>query len=102
MNIDVRLNKCVRCGCTEHEEKTFESSNAIFTCVKCGGAMLLKSSPEYEEKCRQDVIRELEAKRPLTIPCPYCNSNSTSKISTTSRMVLVGLFGLGSKKLGKN
>lgn len=47
----MRLNKCVRCGCTEHEEKTFESSNAIFSfCVKCAGAMLLKSSPEYEEK----------------------------------------------------
>ena len=33
--------------------------------------------------------------------CPYCHGYYTKKISTGSRMLSVGLFGLGSKKVGK-
>lgn len=36
-----------------------------------------------------------------TITCPYCKSSNTKKISTMSRMFSGGLFGLGSKKIGK-
>ena len=35
------------------------------------------------------------------IECPYCHSTDTSKISTMSRTFSVGLFGLSSKKIGK-
>lgn len=35
------------------------------------------------------------------IECPYCSSTNTSKISAVSRVFSTGLFGLGSKKLGK-
>lgn len=35
------------------------------------------------------------------IKCPYCKSTNVAKISTAGRIVSVGLFGLGSKKIGK-
>lgn len=35
------------------------------------------------------------------IKCPYCQSTNTSKISMVDRVVSTGLFGLGSKKVGK-
>lgn len=35
------------------------------------------------------------------ISCPYCHSNDTKKISITGRIVSTGLFGLASKKIGK-
>lgn len=35
------------------------------------------------------------------IKCPYCNATDVSKISTAGRVVSVGLFGLGSSKIGK-
>jgi len=41
---------------------------------------------------------------PLEMPsiiCPYCNSNNIYKISTVSRLLSTGLFGLGSGKIGK-
>ncbi len=41
-----------------------------------------------------------EPERPK-IECPYCHSTNTKKIGTTSRMVSAGMFGLASKKIGK-
>lgn len=35
------------------------------------------------------------------IKCPYCKSTDTSKISAVDRVVSTGLFGIGSKKMGK-
>lgn len=40
-------------------------------------------------------------KQTITVACPYCHSKDTKKISTTSRVISTSLFGLGSKKLGK-
>lgn len=35
------------------------------------------------------------------IHCPYCNSSNVTKIGTINRAVSVDMFGLASKKLGK-
>jgi hypothetical protein len=35
------------------------------------------------------------------VHCPYCNSTNVTKISTVDRVVSTGLFGLASKKIGK-
>lgn len=35
------------------------------------------------------------------IHCPYCNSSNVTKIGTFDRVVSTGLFGLASKKIGK-
>lgn len=36
-----------------------------------------------------------------SVECPYCHSLDTSKIGTVNRMVSTGMFGLASKKIGK-
>lgn len=36
-----------------------------------------------------------------SVKCPYCKSANVRKISTAGRVVSTGLFGLGSKKIGK-
>ena len=35
------------------------------------------------------------------VECPYCHSHNITKISGVSRWLSVGLFGIGSKKVGK-
>lgn len=35
------------------------------------------------------------------VECPYCHSMNTSKIGTVNRAVSVAMFGLASKKIGK-
>ena len=36
-----------------------------------------------------------------TVECPYCKSDNTSKIGTINRVLSIGVFGLGSSKIGK-
>lgn len=38
---------------------------------------------------------------PQSIQCPYCNSKNIKKISTTKRVVSIGIVGLASDKIGK-
>ncbi len=38
----------------------------------------------------------------VTIECPYCHSNDTKKISSSSRILSGGILGFGSSKIGKN
>lgn len=35
------------------------------------------------------------------VSCPYCSSSNVNKIGMAGRLISVGLFGLGSKKIGK-
>lgn len=37
----------------------------------------------------------------IEVECPYCKSTNVSKVSTASRVVSTWLFGLASKKVGK-
>jgi len=37
----------------------------------------------------------------INIECPYCHSLDTSKIGTVGRIASTSLFGLASKKIGK-
>lgn len=46
-------------------------------------------------------IDENNIENRLEIKCPYCSSYDTKNISSISRLSSVGLFGLGSKKIGK-
>lgn len=78
----------------------------------------IKSSPEFDqylfEHRDQDMFNKRmsdrakmahgkavleEASRRVT--CSYCGSSNVKKISFTSRTISTGLFGLGSKKIGK-
>lgn len=35
------------------------------------------------------------------VSCPYCKATNVKKIGIGSRLISTGLFGLGSKKIGK-
>lgn len=47
------------------------------------------------------VLEGKDKGNPYGMACPYCHATNIKKISTASRMISTGLFGLGSKKIGK-
>lgn len=59
-----------------------------------------ESDEEYWKRINQHTINNNTSASQI-VECPYCHSNDTKKISTTSRVISTSLFGLGSKKLGK-
>jgi len=86
----------------------------MYECPKCKQIYLFETSKEYnsictECKCNLTFIDNYncdtqDPNSPYYIPvvkCPYCSSTNTSKISMVGRVVSTGLFGLGSKKIGK-
>lgn len=101
----------------------------IYECPKCKKWYTFETSKEYNAYCSEckcdltflynaDCDTELAEQRKnapkydptqdpnskLYIPvikCPYCSSTNTSKISMVGRVVSTSLFGLGSKKVGK-
>lgn len=66
----------------------------LFSGMACGWTML----PEKYKAGKDDVdISNIRT----AVECPYCHSTNTKKISTANRMVSTGMFGLASKKIGK-
>ncbi len=59
-----------------------------------------ENDEEYWKRINQHTINN-NISTSQTVECPYCHSNDTKKISTTSRVISTSLFGLGSKKLCK-
>lgn len=55
-----------------------------------------------KEKAEHDYYASIPTRpsEPI-ITCPYCNSTNTRKIGIVSRSVSASIFGLGSKKIGK-
>ena len=81
----------------------FDKSSQFSTeCPKCHVEMVC-----VEEKNTTTEIEERESRRwengksAILIECPYCHSMNTSKIGTVSRMTSTAMFGLASKKIGK-
>lgn len=64
-----------------------------------------KSSPEAKQKRieqdRIDGIYQTLHASSTSVKCPYCQSEDVKKISVAGRAASVGLFGLTSKKIGK-
>ncbi len=99
---EATMSKCQKCGCEEFVN-TFRSKNALIgNCKNCNEPTLIESSPEWEAYCKQEADRKTAAKHPPVITCPYCQSTDTKKISSTSKFVSTGLFGIASSKIGKN
>ncbi len=59
-----------------------------------------KNRKKKERAIARALSAEYEAKHPH-VPCPYCKSTNTEKISTVSRAVSVSLVGAASGKIGK-
>lgn len=53
---------------------------------------------EYNKKLMEDYNKVKASNR---VSCPYCSSYNVRKIGMTGRLVSTSLFGLGSKKVGK-
>lgn len=124
-NTDVGLTKsCIFCS---HE--TFDTKYTINDMIKIIDFdkkiidEYASKSPEFDEelarkrqqeeynvahgfmsKEERTVLQNMGAiPKPNTnrVECPYCHSNDVSKISTFGRAASVGIFGLASKKIGK-
>ncbi|MBQ4523302.1 MAG: IS1 family transposase [Lachnospiraceae bacterium] len=61
--------------------------------------ILAKQSVEFNAKMEHGRAVLENASRKVT--CPYCKSTNVKKIGQLNRTVSTGLFGLGSKKIGK-
>lgn len=79
---------CPECKCN----LTFKGNHDCDTEL----AEKMKNAPKYDPT--------EDPKSPFYIPvikCPYCSATNLTKISAVGRAVSIGLFGLGSKKIGK-
>lgn len=64
---------------------------------------------DYQMKLReiakineQEIEEEYKKQEQANLPkCPYCQSTNLKKITGSDRFISVGLFGLASKKVGK-
>lgn len=73
--------KCLKCGC----DKSFYSENSYYNmayCAECG------------EETFYDDTGKIEIPEFVTVECPYCHSTNTKKISITSKVGSVALFGI--------
>lgn len=89
--------KCPMCGKEYPKKQKY--------CEKCNALLMRKKDYEHFEMDKysvptQNAIQKLENEQ-NTITCPYCKSTDVSKISTFGRAASVGIFGLVSKKIGK-
>lgn len=56
---------------------------------------------EIAERIVHEVIDDLPEPTITAVRCPYCKSTNVKKIGVVSRSMSVGMFGLGSSKIGK-
>lgn len=105
------INKSVY-ECPKCEEQYFfdTSTNFKAICKNCQCNLIFKYNCDcdIEQAERNKNLPPYDPTKdpnsPYYIPvikCPYCSSTNTSKLSTMSRVVSTGVFGLGSKKIGK-
>ena len=78
-----------QCPCCE---KTYSEFSNLYYCPKCNYRL--------KKKVEEDIINDIKSSKP-TVTCPYCQSTDTKKISGTARFMSTGIFGLASKKIGK-
>ena len=77
--------RCPKCG------GIYEKSDGYTNCFDCGYKLITED--EYRKYGLRAHVPKVE--------CPYCHADDVKKISTANRMVSTGMFGMASKKLGK-
>ena len=65
--------------------------------------ILAKQSAEFDAKMAHGkaVLEGRDKGNSYGVSCPYCKATNVKKIGVGSRLISTGLFGLGSKKIGK-
>ena len=84
--------ECPECGSLSGHAEENKRKFGI-RCDNCGKLFI-----KFEKAEGAKDNRSMVDTRPK---CPHCGSTNISKISTTSRMISTGLFGLASSKIGK-
>lgn len=84
--------ECPECGSLSGHAEENKRKFGI-RCDNCGKLFI-----KFEKADGATDNRSMADTRPK---CPHCGSTNISKISTTSRMISTGLFGLASSKIGK-
>lgn len=74
--------KCPKCGCGQSYKNITKYSEGG-ECVSCGALTFHKQINKYNL-----------ASSPLNIKCPYCGSTNTKKISKTSKVGRIAVFGV--------
>ena len=77
----------------------YNKEQEILVCPECGH--ILRFATPTEEALIEQNRRLYEIQNSNKIKCPYCSSTNVEKISTVNRVVSTGIFGLASKKIGK-
>ena len=81
------------------EEHPYDDKPPIAQIFPNNRTNLSEPNEEYWERINSHTINK--HKDTPVITCPYCNSTDTKKIGGASRWLSVGMFGLASKKVGK-
>ena len=93
------IEKTVKCPyCDYDTDKTYKQIQELGYSVECAncGKKVEISTPQQELIWARE--RAMESK---TVSCPICNSTNVKKISATSRASSAIMFGIFSKKIGK-
>ncbi len=77
-----------------------QPKNQISKPVILQNKQTVESDEEYWERINKHTINRPNKNNPV-VECPYCHSTDTKRISAMNRVVSTGLFGFGSKKIGK-
>lgn len=90
-------------GITEKQEELYRQLKEIFPDTldrtKFEKQMLYENRRRIRVQASDEILRAKYAGLPN---CPHCNNNySVRKVSTFSRVMSTGFFGLGSSKIGK-
>lgn len=106
--------KMINCHCTEDDWTTIMLEGSLEKWEQQMRMKYVVNSKEYDnnlfnsrlqsekdENDYYDNLMEKVSESSPTIKCPYCNSTNTKKITTTGRMMSIGIFGFASKKMGK-
>lgn len=88
---DFKYTYCPNCKKSNYWY-VFKPRKCKFCQTSLKGTKTEKFEPIKEEKRKPT---------PINITCPYCKSTNCTKIGTVDRTMSVGLFGVGSGKLGK-
>lgn len=103
-------NTCMNCQTQLYETKITQEEMGVLSLISHDNTFyeamidLAEKDPiEYQLKMSQFKANIPQQKKESNnqITCPYCKSANVKKISTDSRMLSTGFWGLGSGKIGK-
>lgn len=103
--------KCIKCG-SENTTDEIDDYNCkmddyqlLYNISHDGNFILqmlrLKNNDPIEYQLKMQQFKMTQTNTSNQPHCPYCNSTNLTKVSGTSRFASTLMFGIGSKKVGK-